>query len=280
MLHIPIVKTDEQKYKIEFSHFIHPLADDDTWQSENEICLDHIKINIFVSGDFFIIINGSAYKPHYSDICVLPPHTMHHGKIPKPTKLEYYQLDIGVSAFFALEGGEELLRDILDAGFESGFILNPLRLSEDLFELLRTLELAINENRFPMAFAYTVEIIDLIARARRGSAVAPTPLSRITRGTIRYIEEHFSGQVKMAGLSKLLGVSQSYISRTFKKEIGVSVHEYLTKYRILKAAELLRCDSTVAEACYACGFCDSSHFISNFKREMGSTPNEYKKRFM
>ena len=63
----------------------------------------------------------------------------------------------------------------------------------------------------------------------------------------------------------------------FKKEIGIPIHEYLNQYRISKSLSLLK-THTVTEVGYVCGFCDNSHFISIFKKYIGTTPMQYKKQ--
>ena len=71
-------------------------------------------------------------------------------------------------------------------------------------------------------------------------------------------------------------VSPSYLSRIFKKETGMGIHEYLMVYRVTKASKLLYKHS-VADVCYMCAFSDSSHFISVFKKHFNVTPFQYKK---
>jgi AraC-like DNA-binding protein len=56
----------------------------------------------------------------------------------------------------------------------------------------------------------------------------------------------------------------------------MGIHEYLNRYRVFKSTAHLT-DHSVAEVAYMCGFSDSSHFITVFKKHMGTTPTGYKK---
>jgi AraC-like DNA-binding protein len=89
----------------------------------------------------------------------------------------------------------------------------------------------------------------------------------------------FNSIVKQIKDAKELGVSASFLSRIFKKEIGIPIHEYLNQYRISKSLSLLKTHS-ITEVGYICGFCDNSHFISIFKKYIGTTPMQYKKQHL
>jgi len=105
--------------------------------------------------------------------------------------------------------------------------------------------------------------------------VCATTLSKATLDAIKEIENNYESEITLFSLSKHLKISPSYLSRLFKNEVGIGAHEYLTQYRILMASQLLK-DNSVTEVGYMCGFNDTSHFISVFKKRIGITPKEYK----
>ena len=60
-----------------------------------------------------------------------------------------------------------------------------------------------------------------------------------------YIEKNFSnGELSLNKIAAHIGVSPSYFSSIFKQETGTNFVEYLTKVRIDKACELLRCTNS------------------------------------
>jgi len=60
--------------------------------------------------------------------------------------------------------------------------------------------------------------------------------------------------------------------------MGQSPIAYLTWYRINKSREMLRRSNIpIIEVAMSCGFQSSSYFTQVFKKETGSTPNEYRK---
>lgn len=278
MFHIPLAETEDPNAIAEFSHFVTD-APSGLWKKENVIFRDSIKINVFVRGEFTVFTDGKNHLPFYGDICLLPPRKMHYGHISKPTHLDYYQLDIGVRAFDALPGGADAIRRLLEAGrLQPSFLRPRERDREKVLALCEELENSISRGEQALAFAKAVELVCLLIQLyRTGGKAVSSALSFHTQRVLNHMEAHYSEPLTLALLAEQEQVSPSYLSRCFRKELGMGIHEYLNHYRILKAVELLQTNS-VAQTCYLCGFSDSSHFICVFKKHMGCTPMQYQKR--
>lgn len=73
-------------------------------------------------------------------------------------------------------------------------------------------------------------------------------------------------------------LSPNYFGDLIKKETGITAQEYIQKRIIDQAKEMLvGTGKTVSEISYALGFQYSQHFCRIFKKNMGCTPNEYRK---
>jgi len=74
-------------------------------------------------------------------------------------------------------------------------------------------------------------------------------------------------------LAHSLDVSSGYLSRLFKKELGMTFSRYLNRLRVGKAKALLKNeDITIAEVMTRAGFKTEQHFFKEFKRVTGMTP--------
>lgn len=276
--HFPIVKTDQTDKITEFSH----ISEDtkrEHWRKEHLICLDNIKINVFMEGAFSVFVDGKAYTPTFGDICVLTPHKIHSGHIPASTKTNYFQLDIGTAAFYGIPGGDALIGRLISVVQGHNAFVKPSEKNiKNYIKLCDSIEAAIENNDPATAFIRCVELVSIICELYKADANVPTGhISLTTHRAIKYIEENYSTEITLASLSAELSVSASYLSRIFKAEVGMGVHAYLTEYRVIKAASLLKSHS-VADTCYMCGFADSSHFISVFKKHYSCTPKQYLKK--
>ncbi|MDD4844663.1 MAG: helix-turn-helix domain-containing protein [Anaerotignum sp.] len=76
-------------------------------------------------------------------------------------------------------------------------------------------------------------------------------------------------------LSKQVFVSQYYLIRTFKKQFGLTPHQFQMQNRIRKAQHLLLQNKTITEVALSTGFSDQSHFDRWFRKILGITPSEY-----
>jgi len=278
MIHFPILKSTNANSILEFSHFdMDALAG--TWKKENIITRNSLKINVFVEGSFSVFSDEILHYPIYGDICLLPPMKMHYGQITKQMHINYYQLDIGRDTFSAIPDGNLLIDRLIDLTAHADSFLRPSpEKGKEILRLCGEIETALRKEEAFLAYAKVIEFLSMLYPLYQNpTSVARADFSMRTSQIIRYIEKHYAEDVTITEIAKELGVSASFLSRIFKKEIGIPIHEYLNQYRISKSLSLLK-THTITEVGYICGFCDNSHFISIFKKYIGTTPMQYKKQ--
>jgi AraC-like DNA-binding protein len=277
MNHISIMNTENPLRQIEVTHHDY-VARKGHWK-KTRICRDNIKINFFIGGDISVFINDTCYRPTCGDICVLPPAQIHCGLVESESHLDYFQLDVGVQAFDHICGGKELLTGLISC-IDGRFFLRPeSKENGQLSQLFYSLESLVMQNNKVLAFAYTIEILQLIQKCYgHSSGISSVALSKTTKRVIDHLKAHYQEKITVSQLSEMFGSSAAHLSAVFKKEIGMSIHTYLTEYRVMRSAEYLK-DHSIADTCYLCGFYDSSHFIAAFKKRFNCTPAVYKKQF-
>ena len=114
---------------------------------------------------------------------------------------------------------------------------------------------------------------------------APLPLPELKKGdkskyvleAMAYIGEHYhEPNIGVAAIAQHLGISEGHLSHTFKKETDYTLLNYLTRYRIHRAMELLRdCRLKVYEVAEQVGYRDIAYFSATFKKLVGMSPSEY-----
>jgi len=106
-------------------------------------------------------------------------------------------------------------------------------------------------------------------------------LSRYSlRQALNYINDNLHQDIKIANVSALLGMSPYYFCRLFTQSIGISPHQYLIQRRLERAKLLLKkTDLSITEITAEIGFSSQSHFITLFKKQLGTTPLQYRKEF-
>lgn len=102
----------------------------------------------------------------------------------------------------------------------------------------------------------------------------------LIREAKEYIAENYSNSdFSLNMIAGYIGVSPSYFSSIFKQGTGQSFIEYLTKVRIDRACELLKCTTLrTSEIGEQVGYNDPHYFSATFKKIMGQSPKDFKAR--
>ncbi len=94
-----------------------------------------------------------------------------------------------------------------------------------------------------------------------------------------YIDLHLHEKITMQALSAQVGYDDYYLAQKFKKEIGMTVSQYVRQKRVERAKLLLRSSGqSIAAIADSLGFCNSSHFSDAFRSLTGMTPVEYREK--
>lgn len=97
---------------------------------------------------------------------------------------------------------------------------------------------------------------------------------------IEYVYNHIHDRITVEDLAEHTELSTSYLSRLFKKELGIAVSDYIREKKIDKAQNLLKySDFSTVEIANYLSFSSQSHFIQTFEKLVGLTPKKYRDRY-
>lgn len=116
---------------------------------------------------------------------------------------------------------------------------------------------------------------DFIFRVRK-HRTNPAVSSQIRRCR-DYIELHADRELKLAHLAKQVGYSEYYLSRKFKKEMGMSISTYIKLVRVEHSKMMLVSSGIpISQIADSLHFASSSHFSESFREVTGKTPQQYR----
>lgn len=96
---------------------------------------------------------------------------------------------------------------------------------------------------------------------------------------LQYIALHYSEDLSLDTIATSANVSKSEALRCFKTVLHTTPYQYLTEYRLSKAAELLRqTNEPITTIADKVGFGHLSHFGKCFREKTGLSPSEYRKK--
>lgn len=100
--------------------------------------------------------------------------------------------------------------------------------------------------------------------------------SPVVQRVANYINFNISENISLKMLAEVNSVNASYLSTLFKKEMNMTVTDYINQQRIRYAMKLFNSsDMQVQEVASECGLYDVNYFRRLFKRFVGKTPSEY-----
>jgi AraC-like DNA-binding protein len=98
----------------------------------------------------------------------------------------------------------------------------------------------------------------------------------LLKPVLDYVDAHYPEELSTEEIGRLFGFNRHQLNELFRQMTGLSFHQYLVQYRIVKAKELLETGNiSTTEACLESGFRDYSHFIRTFKELVGLPPGKY-----
>ncbi len=92
-----------------------------------------------------------------------------------------------------------------------------------------------------------------------------------------YVLKNLDEPIRIEELTKELEMPKSTLYRKFKKEMGMSIEDYINIIKIEKSKDLILSGSSFTSIAYCLGYSSQSHFTNAFKKVVKMTPSEYRK---
>jgi len=94
---------------------------------------------------------------------------------------------------------------------------------------------------------------------------------------VRYLQTHYAEPFRAEALVRHMGYSRASLFAQFKRHTGLSPNDFLVRFRIEKARELLNDESlSITKVAAATGFSSPEYFSAVFRRYVGKTPSAYR----
>lgn len=109
----------------------------------------------------------------------------------------------------------------------------------------------------------------------------PDGVSKDVFACIQFINNHTNDTIGIDDVASHIGKSRTYTTSKFKKELGVTINEYIVNQKLLEAKRLLKYSAkSLTEITYYLCFSSQSYFQNLFKKKYGITPQKYRDKFI
>lgn len=213
------------------------------WAREN------VMLDIIRTGDIY---RKSSLGPASAHLSNMQPHNIQELERTR----QYTIIFIGLCIRAAIDGGVSP-----DTAFSRGNIyLNNLSHAKSYGDITASAQLAFDD------FLFLVH-----------NHLRLNQYSENIKACIDYIELHTDDDLNIPLLAEKIGYSDYYLSKKFKKEVGVNINAYIKKARVQKAAYLLVSSKmSIQEISDMLHFGNRNFFCRAFKEEMHTTPAAFR----
>ena len=235
------------------------------------------EISYVVSGEGVSVINGMEITVKQGEIFLTPLNCFH---VVRATS-EFRYLFIGFD--FNLSAGEEY--NSLKAFYKS----SPTNIVNGKQEVVSAFNKCLNEyyNTLPqyklMVQCYMAQLLIHVARlftvTKNICYLADDTVNYVglsLYSVILFIDTNIHTIKDVNTIAKSLGYNPCYLSHVFKKQMGVTLQQYLCNKRIEESVRLIRQNGlSISEASYQLGFSTPQAYSRAFRRTKGMSPSKF-----
>lgn len=245
---------------------------------------NYYEFYFFLEGNINMQIGEDLYPVRFGDIMLIPPHTSHR-PIIKNQSVPYRRFVFWISQEYCnhlLQSSPDYAYIMQYVEIEKHYIFHTDQIAFNTIQskLLRILE-EMRSKKFGRDAQITICINDLILSLNRLAYEQNTPRRKNTEYMLyqhlaEFIQDHIEEDLSLERLAKEFFVTKYHIAHIFKDNIGMSIHQYITKKRLSLCKEAIASGMNITEAYHMFGFGDYSSFYRSFKKEYGVSPKDFK----
>ena len=236
------------------------------------------KLLLLVSGQGAYVVDGQRYLLQPGDAVLIGSRSVHRPELER--NFTYERIIIYISPEYLAQVSTENcdLSQIFTG--QQGHVLRPSENGRKrIFELAAELEQELSSQEYGREILSSTALLRLLVeigrRLQRKDIQSPQPVipknNRIL-DIMRHLDAHLAEDLDIDTLAEGFFISKYHMMRLFHRETGLTIHNYLTQRRLLRAKDLISGGMRATEACYRCGFRSYSSFTRSYGKHFGTTP--------
>lgn len=231
-----------------------------------------------------LVIEEDQYRFGAGMVSCIPANFLHVTKSDTHVRAFWEYLYISPADILKQQGKPmQETRNIIDAVNKSAFFIkveeNPIfvTLIRAIFEEMQNKNTYYRECVGGLAYTLLYEIARFNGRGNAQSCGKNNSLQ--LENAIEYVERNYPNNFKIADLANECHMSETHFRRVFQEKMNMTPVEYVNFVRVKKACELIdKTDISMEDVAEKVGFITPSTFNRNFRRIIGTSPYQWKKR--
>lgn len=238
-----------------------------------------IEFNYIVEGTCYYDIAGEIYNLKKRNLMIVNGNTPH--KLISPDScinmsINYYQSELtpSIGTLSALVKAYPCLGTFFQH-LNTGLVIQNAR---NIFHLLEEICNETNNKKDP--YYLNILVNKALIEVVRLLSAEKSPTDTYVEQTKNYINYHFFSIENIDEIASYVALNKVYLQKIFREKTGLTIWNYLTKYRMEKAVYfLLYSDTPISDIDELVGINSRQNFYLLFKKQYGMSPSEYRKRF-
>ena len=235
----------------------------------------HYLIHYILSGKGKAVIGGEEYLLEAG-----------YGFLITPDELAFYQADEKDPWTYAWVGfsGTQAAEYVAEIGLS---VRQPIFRSEESEELYHIVKDMMEHNTYGLSndLRRNGQLGIFLSVIANGTQVAEKDevdrANIYVRKAISFIQSNYCNPIKVTDVADYVCINRSYLYTLFQNSMGMSPQQFLTTFRITKAAELLQLTSLPIESiAISCGYHDPLVFTKAFRQMKKISPTGYRKEML
>ena len=266
---------DEKDFKILVNNRSAFLMPDKAFHEE-------LELKYFYEGRSSLLIDSNIINVEAGDITIANPYEVHSHLNVDLLDCKYYLLILDLDFFIKHDpSGLDLRALLVTRGLKfENLIRGDKRLQAIIVRIAEEMREKKEYYRL-IVYGLLSELMALLLRDRidrTRSSILPQKRQKgaaLIAPALSLIFKNYKEHLSVEELAAACRVSKYYFCRTFKREMGMTVVQYITRYRLSIAEVMLTSTgNSIAEIAYECGFGDVNYFNRCYKREKGVSPRK------
>ena len=133
-----------------------------------------------------------------------------------------------------------------------------------------------------MLKSYALRLLTVLiqdAGQATNTVIASSPYGKVIKAVLDHIHHHIDARLSLDALAKIADLSPTYFHKVFREAIGTTPNEYITRFRMELAKELLlSTDTPIYKVGQKVGIENAPYFSYLFKKYTGISPDVFRKR--
>ena len=229
--------------------------------------------------------NGKSFTGNEGSIFIVNSGEIHEiDGLIVPLFYSAYVFDFNMLSFKTRDSAEQhFIEPVINGDIQFSNCISPYKNITNLLEYIYILNSSLSEVCTLATKASLLQFFALLIEEKQYT-LCENPdrkfqKKHILKDIVKFINENYSHELSLKQIAKEFNMSYKYFCRFFKNNFNKTFIEYLNDVRLENAIRMLENENiSITETALSCGFSNMSYFTRTFKKKVGFTPKEYRKK--